>query len=94
MAFLISNLLSESSLDFRKWSNGKSANTRICRFSVTVTVQKHFVYILQLAVQTVQMNWICRLGRYLMVPGRYGHSHRFKGFFLKASLRSITNAGI
>ena len=25
------------------------------------------VYILQLAVQTVQMNWICRLGRYLMV---------------------------
>ena len=27
----------------------------------------HCVYILQLAVQTVQMNWICRLGRYLMV---------------------------
>ena len=30
------------------------------------TVQNHSVYILQLAVQTVQMNWICRLGRYLM----------------------------
>ena len=30
------------------------------------TVQKHFVYILQLAVHTVQMNWISRLGRYLM----------------------------
>ena len=26
-----------------------------------------FVYILQLVVQTVQINWICRLGRYLMV---------------------------
>ena len=31
------------------------------------TVQNHCVYILQLAVHTVQMNWICRLGRYLMV---------------------------
>ena len=30
------------------------------------TVQKHFVYILQLAVHTVQRKWISRLGRYLM----------------------------
>ena len=30
------------------------------------TVQKHFIYILQLAVHTVQRIWICRLGRYLM----------------------------
>ena len=28
--------------------------------------QKHYIYILPLAVETVQMNWICRLGRYLM----------------------------
>ena len=30
------------------------------------TVQKPYVYILQLAVHTVQRNWISRLGRYLM----------------------------
>ena len=30
------------------------------------TVQKHPVYILQIDVHTVQMNWICRLWRYLM----------------------------
>ena len=30
------------------------------------SVQKHCVYILQVAVQTVIMNWICRLGRYLL----------------------------
>ena len=34
MAFLISNLLSESIFDFGKWSNGKSTNKCICRFSV------------------------------------------------------------
>ena len=34
MDILISNLLSESNLDFGKWSNGKYANTRICVFSV------------------------------------------------------------
>ena len=32
------------------------------------TVQKHCVYILQVAIQNVQMTWICRLGRYLMIP--------------------------
>ena len=32
------------------------------------TVQKHFVYILQLSLHTVQRNWIRRLGRYLMPP--------------------------
>ena len=30
------------------------------------TVQKHLFYILQLAVHTVQRNWISRLGRYLL----------------------------
>jgi hypothetical protein len=34
MDSLISNLLSESILDFGKWSNKKYANTRICLFSV------------------------------------------------------------
>ena len=34
MAFFISNLLSESIFDFGKWSNGKSAYTRICGFFV------------------------------------------------------------
>ena len=34
MDILISNLLSESILDFRNWSNGKCANTCICVFSV------------------------------------------------------------
>ena len=34
MDILISDMLSESILDFRKWSNGKYANTRICVFSV------------------------------------------------------------
>ena len=32
-----------------------------------VSVQKHFVYILQPAVHTVPRNWISRLGRYLML---------------------------
>ena len=32
-------------------------------------MQKPYVYILQLAVNTVQRNWISRLGRYLMVEG-------------------------
>ena len=41
---------------------------------VLSTVQKHFVYILQLAVHTVQRNWISRLGRYLM--GSCSHNHR------------------
>ena len=31
------------------------------------SVQKHCVYILLLPIQTVHMNWICRLGRYLML---------------------------
>ena len=34
MNIFISNLLSESILDFRKWSNWKYAKTRICVFSV------------------------------------------------------------
>ena len=34
MDILFSNLLSESSLDFGKWSNWKHTNTRICVFSV------------------------------------------------------------
>ena len=34
MAILISNLLSESILDFGKWPNGKYMYTRICLFSV------------------------------------------------------------
>ena len=34
-------------------------------------VEKHFVYILELAVHTVQRNWTSRLGRYLMRPGLY-----------------------
>ena len=33
MDILISNLLSETILEFRKWSNGKYANTRICVLS-------------------------------------------------------------
>ena len=32
----------------------------------STTVQKHFVYILQLAVDTEKRNWISRLRRYLM----------------------------
>ena len=34
MDILISNLLSESILDFRKWSTGKYANSQICVFPV------------------------------------------------------------
>ena len=36
------------------------------RYLPSLLIQKHFVYILQLAVHTVQRNWISRLGRYLM----------------------------
>ena len=42
-----------------------------------ITVQKHFVYILQLAVHTLQRNWISRLGRYLMVPTQLALLSRF-----------------
>ena len=34
MNFLITNLLSESIFDFRKWSNGKYPNMLICIFSI------------------------------------------------------------
>ena len=33
---------------------------------LSALVENPFVYILQLAVNTVQRNWISRLGRYLM----------------------------
>ena len=39
----------------------------LCKVFLDSTVQKPYVYILQLAVHTVQRNWISRLGRYLMV---------------------------
>ena len=38
------------------------------------TVQKPFVYILQLAVHTVERNWISRLGRYLIGMGMVSDS--------------------
>ena len=38
-----------------------------CLFVCLFVVQKHCVYILQVSIPTVQMNWICRLVRYLIV---------------------------
>ena len=31
------------------------------------TLQNHRVYILKLVIHTVQLNWICKLGRYIMM---------------------------
>ena len=54
------------------------------RYIPSLLIQKHFVYILQLAVHTVQRNWISRLGRYIMgegggVPGQ-GWSRGWAGW--------------
>ena len=51
-----------------KSSIGNFKNWVIFTFSsLDCTVQKHCVYIKQMAVHTEQMNWICRPGRYLML---------------------------
>ena len=62
------------------------------------TVQKPFVYILQLTVHTdtVQMNWICRLGRYLLTGslldatalGLFSHVIR-KVFYVNSSVSCL-----
>ena len=46
-------------LDLTKWLC--CCVRKVADFGLYCTVQKHFVYILQLAVHTVHQNWICRL---------------------------------
>ena len=59
----------------------KLQNVNIGFLDTTVhTVQKPYVYILQLVVHTVQLNWISRLGRYLMgltSRGRFNSSENY-----------------
>ena len=69
MAFLISNLVFESIFYFGKWSNGKSANTLICGFSILIFLWRVLVNFLK----SQKMNFYCifkkwfRLGRVLFL---------------------------
>ena len=64
------------------------------------TVQKHFVYIMQIALQAEQWNWICRLGRLIVGGGalklsqQQGYDKPYTTFILRRQTwKKVLRAG-